>query len=121
MMEDYMKQISKDYILKHVGVKGMKWGVRKKNRRPTSNESLESRFLRKEKAKRLTNQELQKVITRAELEARYNAINESSLSKGKKAIVSMLAKSGKAVLSTAITNYGNKLVKEIMDAKLGTG
>lgn len=137
--------------LKHAGIKGMQWGVRKKRDMPgetggkkPKTEANESARLKKNmpgetggkqprkmsadakevaglKAKRageLSNEELQKIAKRMELEKRYKDLNPTKVAKGKKKIegvfsgvaktagiigsVTVLAVTGKKVLEYAV-------------------
>ena len=84
--------------LEHVGVKGMKWGVRKKRDsggdasgsakkaekidHPKSAEHLKSRELRKRKVETLSNIEIQTLNKRIELERKYKQLNPSKFAAG---------------------------------------
>lgn len=84
--------------LEHVGVKGMKWGVRKKRDsggdasgsakkaekidHPKSAEYLKSRELRKRKVETLSNIEIQTLNKRIELERKYKQLNPSKFAAG---------------------------------------
>lgn len=91
IVDDSMTQgdmFVEEYI-EHYGVKGMKWGKRKKRTR--SEESSENKTVRKKRAKELSNAELQKSIKRMELETKYKKMNPSGLSKGQKQVTALLA------------------------------
>ena len=84
--------------LEHVGVKGMKWGFRKKRDsggdasgsakkaekidHPKSAEHLKSRELRKRKVETLSNIEIQTLNKRIELERKYKQLNPSKFAAG---------------------------------------
>lgn len=88
-----------DYLA-HYGVKGMKWGVRKKavstvgkvqskasslNKKRISSYSKdyqETRTLRRKSSKKLSNSELKTLNKRMELEQNYNRLSTSSVNRG---------------------------------------
>lgn len=84
-----------DYI-SHFGVKGMKWGIRRyQNRDGTltpegrkrygrSEDSEKVRELRKKPVSAMSNQELETVIRRMNLERQYRDLKSSEINSGKK-------------------------------------
>lgn len=88
-----------DYLAHH-GIKGMKWGVRKKavntgkkikskasslNKKRISSYSKdyqETRTLRRKSSKKLSNDELKALNKRMELEQNYNRLSTSSINRG---------------------------------------
>lgn len=84
-----------DYI-SHFGVKGMKWGIRRyQNRDGTltpegrkrygrSEDSEKVREIRKKPVSAMTNQELETVIRRMNLERQYRDLKSSEINSGKK-------------------------------------
>jgi len=87
--------------LRHSGVKGMKWGVRKK--RTSSKNSLSS----------LSNKDLQKVITRSNLEKNYRA---TQVSTGKKVVKGALATIG----LTVVANYTSNVIPKAIVSTINT-
>lgn len=75
-------------FIEHYGTKGMKWGVRKARASragKTSKSSGESKSvaeLRRKKPHELTNQQLQTVNTRLNLEQSYSRMNPSAIKRG---------------------------------------
>ena len=94
--------------LQHRGVKGMKWGVRKKRTITPSDDSVEYKRIKKKKVSEMTNAELKKHNDRANLERNYKQLNQSVISRGIAVIGAATALTG-----TACTLYGNsnKLVR----------
>lgn len=104
--------------VEHFGVKGMKWGIRKKNR---SSDFNEAQRLRNKNPDTLSNKELQTLNTRMSLEANYrnNRINNQSQARkyAKQILVgtavgftsSMLTKQYPSVL-----NAGKQLVTDVL-------
>lgn len=90
-------------ILQHYGVKGMRWGVRRKNRggRRESADAKTLRSYKKRGTKDLSNDELKRALQRIDMESRFNKATASKLSKAKQAIASHLGKQ--------ILNAGPKL------------
>ena len=89
-----MKEMS-DYI-SHFGVKGMKWGIRRyqnrdgsltpegRKRYGRSEDSEKVRELRKKPVSAMSNQELETVIRRMNLERQYRDLKSSEINSGKK-------------------------------------
>lgn len=95
--------MDKDEQLKHYGVPGMKWGVRKdrnvgrkigtskKKRTPKDYQKVAK--LKSNRSKQLSNKELETAIRRMELEKRYNDLNPKGVSKGLKIAAGIVAAS----------------------------
>lgn len=90
-----MSNDPKDHELVHHGIKGMKWGIRKKSDQSSKKEPLEisSDSMNAMKAKNklsrkgtqaLSNKELQDIITRENLLRQYNRITPAQKSAGSK-------------------------------------
>ena len=99
--------------LYHYGVLGMKWGVRKNNRklerikrkanrRGWDSDAENAAVTRTKSIKQMSNAELRKLNERTQLERTYSQLNPKSISKG----WSYVVKAG-AVMGTALTIYNN--------------
>ena len=90
--------LNKEDFLSHYGKAGMKWGKR-------SAKGSQGKGSRPYNAKKLSNQELGKVIKRMELEQKYTDLNKkaSTTAKGTTAAKSFLAKNGSKVAGIAIS------------------
>ena len=116
--------------LEHVGVKGMKWGVRKKRDsggdasgsakkaekidHPKSAEHLKSRELRKRKVETLSNIEIQTLNKRIELERKYKQLNPSKFAAGM-AKVKVITENVNTVVSAV--NTINKVTNMVPNKK----
>ena len=92
--------------LYHHGVKGMKWGVRRANRQPSS-DSAEAKALKKKKLDELSNAELRKLNDRMNLERNYSQLNPSVIKRGAKMVATA------AIATTTVLtlyNNSNKLI-----------
>ena len=113
-----------DTYIYHYGVKGMRWGVRKK--RYTSGSKVRKKSgttnpkphadalmnLRKKKTKQLSNDELQSVLKRVQMERQVNDIKRQDISKGQKLAEQILSRSAGAVASALLATYVTaKIVK----------
>ena len=116
-----------DDILAHVGVKGMKWGVRKRpsavtisqkgkkikisggHRRPAHSDAIRARtseqILKKSGSKALSDQELQQFTKRLQLEQNVHRLTQNPNS-AKKFVAGVLSQTGKSVAN----EVGNQVV-----------
>ena len=101
---------AREEFLEHYGVKGMKWGVRKRSE-PTAKRTLTNR------AKQLDDAELKKAVERLRLEREYVNINKD-LSNDSHAKTFISRYGGQAV-SVAIGAIVSKIVKEELKKKYG--
>lgn len=87
-----------DDVLSHIGIKGMKWGVRKTEIPPSDDSVRVSEIHQKVKdggTKVLSNKELQDYITRTNLEQQFNRLDPSISKKTSRFISEMLLQVGK--------------------------
>lgn len=77
--------------IKHFGIPGMKWGVRKEDKR--SSDHIVSRDLKKKSIKEMTNTELQQLNKRLQLEQSYRelSLRGSSITRGHEFVKGALA------------------------------
>ena len=113
-----------DDFLAHYGVKGMKWGQRKKSKyRPGATKEAKrvSAIQKKAKAggtKALTTKELQAYNQRMDLERRFSQLQPpSKISKGQKKVAAILAAG--ATLNTAIAFYNSPAGKLLFKQTAG--
>lgn len=113
-----------DYLY-HYGVMGMHWGVRKdqpgvtsrRKNHPPSADHMRTKELRKKKLSEMSNDELQVVIRRLQLERQYKDLTPGVLKRGKQAISSSIfGRTAKSVQDTTAKAYGAKIVKAAMTA-----
>lgn len=105
-------------FLKHYGIKGMRWGVRKKGdkgpaveKRPKSADHVEAVALKKKRPSELSNAELKKLNERMNLEQNYQRLmagNPSKYAQGLKTTQDILKTAGQAY-----NTYNSPLVKEL--------
>jgi H+/gluconate symporter-like permease len=87
--------------LRHVGVLGMRWGVRK----ATSSDHTKARELKKKHVSELSNKEIQTITTRLQLEKSLKSLNTNQVSKGQKRVAELLVKFGPMILSAIMAKY----------------
>jgi len=106
--------------LQHYGILGMQWGKRKA-RGPSSSEHTTASELKKKKAHELTNEEIRQYAARVALEKQYKDLTATRVQRGKAAAASILATSGKQVLTAATTaammKYGKELLRIAAEKK----
>ena len=101
--------------LKHFGVKGMKWGVRKprgsgpgpaaKAKPPKKGEKFDKKAPKS--AKKMTDQELKKVIARMQMEKQYAELSRPKVSAGRQMINNALKQYGQQQLNSFVSGVGN--------------
>jgi len=107
-----------DNIIKHVGVLGMRWGIRRgkkggkpeKKSRESSEDSVNVSQLKKKSAKELSNKELNEILVRMDLEKRFK---ESNTSRGKKYLRNFLAENGQNLIKNVAKSVTTEMGKQI--------
>lgn len=92
--------------LYHFGVKGMKWGVRRK-RKPSS-DYKESRKIKKKHVSEMSNEELKKLNKRMDLEQNYHRLNPSAVQRGMKFVGAVAGATGTIL---ALQSNSDRLIK----------
>lgn len=116
-----MNSTDLDAILEHYGVKGMKWGVRKRRSegdRAKTFGSGRTRFKDK-KVKDLDDEEINRRIKRMELEQRYDNLNKSTVKSGKDYASGILSNSGKSAAGAAVGTGVSFLVGRALKKRFG--
>ena len=121
-----------DTTLRHHGVKGMKWGVRRKPKRLEKKKKIKENIAvpgKKTKSlKELSDDELRSRISRLEMEKKYKDLmrsdNQIKVSKGKAFVMDVLEKSGKNIATQTVTyvlgtGVNKAAGKEIVNPKKG--
>lgn len=108
-------EVTYDNYLAHYGIKGMKWGVRKKRKSSVSRDKREARRLMKQTYKKgtqsLSNKELEKLNKRMQLEQSHKELRKKTgflTRAGKSAAVTMVAGAAGAVLVPYAKEQGKK-------------
>lgn len=109
-----------DNYLAHFGVKGMKWGVRRKR----SGDSSETRSLKRKPIKSMSNAELKRANERMNLEANYKDLvrtrNASPARKfARKVIMGAAVAAATPVATAAIKKGGSWLAKNGLNFTVG--
>jgi hypothetical protein len=112
-------EISESQTLKHVGVKGMRWGVRRKRSRKASSDYTSSRKLAKKKVSELSNEELKKLNNRLELERKFATMNPSTTGKGKKLVSKYLSNFGNQVANALIQKTATATAEALFEKVTG--
>lgn len=110
-------------VLYHYGVLGMKWGIRKKDRKKKI--TFSSPFKAKPKAtnnsaenkpiSKMTDEELRFVINRLQLEQQYSQLVKKPSSKGKSFAKQFIAENSQAIAKTFVQKYANRKIDKILD------
>ena len=112
IIQQILNEILEDNTLEHHGVKGMRWGVRKRDRggrMPTNKAHLaktpkQKKSLKKKDIKSMSNSEIQDRTKRLESEKRLKELSDNDTSPGKKYIQGIIKDSGKQALTRIGTN-----------------
>lgn len=104
----------------HWGVLGMKWGVRRANRRAAaqarqSEDHKTVAGLRKKKVSEMSNDELKKLTTRLQLEKQLKDLSASDIGPGKKFVTEVLSNAGKQLASKYIASAVEKGLPQIVE------
>lgn len=115
--------------LKHYGVKGMKWGVRKqykstgrkKNKKIFSFKKSEKKTAKKEKNESSSNkryisdEELRRRINRLKMEKEYKQLTAREKSAGQKWIEGVLSDSSRQIAVSFIKKYADKTIDKMLN------
>ena len=144
-MDNLIVETENDELM-HYGVKGMKWGVRRK--RYLSKARSKVRKLKRERSKKkqerkaeravrkatkkiseqpkhkpiseMTDEELKVVIDRMDLERKYKeaiAKNNPQSDRGKKFVTNVLERSGEQLVTQVLNHYGAKALNKMINEK----
>jgi 2'-5' RNA ligase len=111
-----LQPVSDDDILEHYGVKGQKWGVRKK-RGASSGSNKRTTF--KKAPGKLSDAELAKRIKRMEIEKKYNDLNRPDISNGQRLVNEILSSTGRRVATTVLTGASLAVVRTALTSQFG--
>ena len=121
---------SSDLYLDHYGVKGMRWGHRKRkvssssrtgrNIRSRSNQQKSRREMKRNR-RTLSESDLNKNLDRLRKEKQLKELIDEDVNPGKKYIQDVLKKSGDKLLPAALAAGGAYALAQVMDVKLSKG
>lgn len=100
--------------LQHYGIKGMRWGVRRKrgsDGRVESDDSKRAKQLKKKKLSELTNKELKELNERMNLERQYSNLTKKDLSRGQKIVNDAINEVGKETVKGVLKEYAPMVAK----------
>lgn len=88
--------------LKHVGVLGMHWGIRRRG--PAASEHTRATELKKKHVSELTNDELKTAINRLQLEKQFKDITTASTGRGSTILKGILLKVGAQAVNSYVAS-----------------
>lgn len=110
-----------DDVIEHAGVKGMKWGVRKKpasskgKAKPTKSKPSAQKS---DKVSKMSDKELREAVTRMNLEKQYRDLSNPTKKSGENAVKKILKDSGKQIATKEVTRIGAALVSKYIAPKI---
>lgn len=104
-----------EYV-EHHGVRGMRWGVRRKN---PSGPGSKGKTTYQKQPKRLSDAELNRRIKRMELEKKYSDLSSPDKSAGKKYAHSLLENSGRTIVGGVVGTATAFFVGRALKSKFG--
>lgn len=117
-----MNDISRS--LKHWGVLGMKWGRRKgdvslNKTDATSTDHKRAQSLKKKRINEMSNDELQELVKRMNLEKQYRGVKKREIGPGEKFVAEILANQARLTINSFIASQGPKVIPLIKDCVMG--
>jgi hypothetical protein len=103
--------------IKHVGILGMKWGVRKKSYKDSS-DHVSARKLKGKKTSQLSNEDLKKLTARLQLERQLKDLKSQDVNAGKKWVGDILKESGKVVIVKYVSKGLTSVVEMAISAAM---
>lgn len=111
-----------DNELLHYGVKGMRWGVRKKSsQRSTSSASEARNAVRGKRVHEINDRELQAYINRLNMEQQFKRLNKSKVDRGHESVKKILAVGAtvNAAIAFGASPAGRQLAKKLAGNVIG--
>ena len=113
---------SDDLYLDHYGVKGMRWGHRKRKVSSSSRSNQQkSRREMKRNRRTLSEADLNRNLDRLRKEKQLKELIDEDVNPGKKYIQDVLKKSGDKLLPAALAAGGAYALAQVMDVKMSKG
>ena len=105
--------------LKHYGVLGMKWGVRRG--RSVSEDHTRASQLKRKSMEEMSNAELRELTNRMQLESSYRNLKRSNISRGRQIVNQVVGGTAIAVTSAYLNKQGSKGLNYLVEKgfKLG--
>lgn len=94
--------------LKHYGIKGMRWGIRKDRSASRSADSVAAKKLKRKRIEEMSNTELAQLNKRLQLERQYKDLTKKDTNPGLKFVSNVLQESGKN-LATKYTQQAGEI------------
>jgi hypothetical protein len=107
-----------DFIA-HVGVKGMRWGVRKAKTTADikNSKEVQRRKTASERRRILKDEDLDKYISRLEKEKKFKALTDADTKPGKTFAQQVMTNAGRTALTAVVTGIGVYTVRAMLEGK----
>lgn len=103
-----------DEVLQHFGVKGQRWGVRRRSSSSDSADHLRTKHLRKKRVSQLSNEELQDLARRLNLESQILNLNPPKSKIATKFVTDVLVSVGKQQATKIAGDIATKQIAKIL-------
>ena len=105
--------------LKHYGVKGMRWGVRRTPEQLGHVRSSRGTGEKTADPSKMSDEELRRQTNRLELEERYAVAKDKQKERSTSAVSKLLSNAANQLASQALSKVVNKIIDKIFDKKEG--
>lgn len=102
-----------EQIIKHYGVKGQKWGVRRKSK--SSGSSSGSKTTTTNNHKKLSDDDLKKVVARLQLEKQFRELTAKPPTRGQKFRQNLMEDAGRTLFKIALNATLGKTLKDALE------
>lgn len=105
--------------LKHYGIKGMRWGIRRTPEQLGHVRSSRGTEKKTADPSKMSDEELRRQTNRLELEERYAAAKDKQKARSTSAVSKLLSNAANQLASQALSKVVNKIIDKIFDKKEG--
>jgi|SRR5690606_1596657 len=105
----------------HFGIKGMKWGVRRKRGTDGRVKGSSGPPRGKNAISKMSDSELRQHINRLQLERQYSQLNPTRVDSGRRAVSKWATNMSMQIVNQQVSKYANRGIDTAIDALFGEG